>query len=104
MKTYYVTEGMLTNLYSMHDLIWCCIYDIQDGKCESVELMGETMDVNRLYDLLDEVETLQSKVHYKVTGKEYGRIKEISNARNMIRYNTCLSKGMSEDDASYAFF
>lgn len=103
-RKYYVKENYRFNLDSMHDHVWCCIYDIQDGLCKTVNLMGEEMNEDRLYEFLEELEELMSVAHGKVTGKEYGRIKAISDERNMIRYATCISKGMSERDASYAFF
>ena len=65
--------------------------------------MGEDMDEDALYDFLEEIENLMSMSHYPVDGKTYGRIKEISDARNLMRYATCLSKGMDEEDAALAF-
>lgn len=102
-RKYYVKESYRFNLWSMHDHIWCCIYEVEDGNCNEVELMGERMDLDRLYQFKEEVEDLMAVANGKVTGKEYGRIKAISDERNLIRYATCLSKGMSEEDASYAF-
>lgn len=102
-RKYYVKESYRFNLDSMHDHIWCCIFDVEDGICETVELMGEAMNLDRLYEFKEEVENLQCVAWGKVTGKEYGRIKAISDERNLIRYATCLSKGMSEEDAAYAF-
>ena len=103
-RKYYVKMNYRFNLDSMHDHIWCAIYDIEDGVCEKVHLMGEEMDLDRLYEFLEEVSDLQSKAFGKVTGKEYGRIKAISDERNMIRYATCRAHGMNESDAQYAFF
>ena len=103
-RKYYVKENYRFNLDSMHDHVWCCIYDIQDGKCKTVNLMGEEMDEARLYEFKEELEDLSSKASYKVTGKEYGRIKAIADERNLIRYATCLNSGMSEEEAGLAFF
>lgn len=102
-RKYYVKGSWRTNLDSMHDHIWCLIYDICDGLYDSVELMGETMDLNRLEAFRDEVEQLQMVSYGRVTGKEYGRIKAISDERNAIRYAQCLNSGMNERNASYAF-
>lgn len=89
----------------MYTHVWCCIYDIEDGKCETVNLMGKEMDITRLEEFREEVSDLLGKAMYgKVTGKEYGRIKDICAERNLIRYATCLASGMSEDRAAYAFF
>lgn len=104
-RKYWVKMNMRFNLSSMIDLVWCCIYDIQDGKCNSVDLMGEQMDEDRLYEFKDELDKLLgASTCRKVTSREYGRIKAISEARNVLRYATCISKGMSESDAGYAFF
>ena len=103
-RKYYVKENYRFNLDSMHTKVWCCIDDIRDGLYKTVHLMGEEMDEDRLYEFLEELEELMFVSQGKVTGKEYGRIKAISDERNMIRYVTCISKGMSERDAGYAFF
>lgn len=104
-RKYFVKSNYKFNLSSMIDHVWCCIYDIQDGKMKSVNLMGEEMDEDRLYEFKDELDELLSyALSGRVTGKEYGRIKAISDERNMIRYNICLSKGMDENDAALAFF
>ena len=103
-RKYWVKMNYRFNLDSMHNHVWCLIYDIEDGLYDSVELLGERMDVDRLYEFKEELEDLMSKAFGKVTGKEYGRIKAISDERNMIRYATCLNNGMSERDAGYAFF
>lgn len=103
-KKYFVKMNDRFNLDSMHDHVWCLIYDIEDGLYDTVELMGETMNIDMLEEFKDECEDLYGKaISGKVTGKEYGRIKAISAERNMIRYCQCLASGMSEDDASYAF-
>ena len=104
-RKYFVKMNYRTNLDSMYTHIWCLIYDIRDGLYDSVELMGETMDEERLDEFREEVgELLAIATSRKVTGKEYGRIKAISDERNMIRYARCLEAGMSERDAGYAFF
>ena len=103
-RKYFVKMNYRFNLESMHTKVWCHIYDMRDGLYDTVELMGETMDINTLFDFLDELENLMAVANGKVTGKEYGRIKAISDERNMIRYATCLNKGMSEADAGLAFF
>ena len=104
-KKYYVKENLRFNLESMRTHVQVCMYDIEDGKYKEVELMGETMNYSRLNKFLEEIEDLMTKANYsKVTGKEYGRIKAISDERNMLRYIKCINSGMSENDASYAFF
>lgn len=104
-RKYFVKQNWIFNLESMHDRIWCLIYDIEDGKCESVHLLGKDMTIGDLYALMNECDDLAWKAHRgKVTGKEYGRIKAISDERNMMRYATCLANGDSEEDAGMAFF
>ena len=104
-RKYWVKMNYRTNLDSMYNHVWCLIYDIRDGLYDSVELMGETMDEDRLDEFREEVgDLLAIATTRKVTSKEYGRIKAISDERNMIRYATCLAAGMNEEDAGYAFF
>ena len=105
-RKYWVKDGMLFNLETMRTKIQLFQYDIEEGLMESVELMGETMDYDRLEEFKQEIETLHDTVWWngkKATGKEYGRIKAISDERDLMRYETCLASGMSESDAGYAF-
>ena len=104
-RKYWVKANYRFNLDSMYTHIKVLIHDIEDGEYETVHLMGEEMDIDRLYAFKDEVEELSMTAQFsKVTGKEYGRIKAISDERNMLRYLTCIASGMSEDKAGYAFF
>ena len=103
-RKYYVKGNWIFNLESMHDKIWCMIYDIQEGKCDHVTILGKDMGISELYDFMNECDDLAWKAQGKVTSKEYGRIKAISDARNMIRYATCLANGASEEEAGNAFF
>ena len=104
-RKYWVKMNWRFNLDSMYTHVWCCIYEVEDGKRKTVNLMGEEMDLDRLYEFKDEVEELSMVAQFrKVTSKEYGRIKAISDERNLIRYATCLASGMDERDAGYAFF
>ena len=103
-KKYFVKMNYRFNLDSMRTHVLNLIDDIRDGKSETVELMGETMDEDRLEEFKDELEDLSWKAYYPVCGKDYGRIKEISDERNMIRYATCIANGIDENDASSAFF
>lgn len=103
-KKYPVKMNYRFNLDSMRTHVLNMIDDIHDGKFRTVELMGEAMDEDRLEEFREELEELMSKAYYPVCGKDYGRIKEISDARNMIRYATCLADGMNESDASSCFF
>lgn len=103
-KKYFVKMNYRFNLDSMRTHVLNLIDDIRDGKFETVELMGETMDEDRLEEFKDELEDLSWKAYYPVCGKDYGRIKAISDERNMIRYATCIENGMNENDASFAFF
>ena len=105
-RKYFVKMNYRFNLDSMMTHIWCLIYDMQDGVIKGkVNLLGKDYDEDGLYELIDEIgELLSAAMCGKVTGKQYGRIKAISDERNLIRYATCLAKGMSEDKAAYAFF
>lgn len=103
-KKYFVKMNYRFNLDSMRIHVMNLIDDVRDGKFATVELMGEMMDENRLIEFQDEIEDLMSKMYHPVCGKDYGRIKAISDERNMIRYATCIAKGMNESDAGSCFF
>ncbi len=103
-EKYYVKHNYRFNMDSMRTHVMNLINDIRDGKFETVELMGETMDEDRLEAFREELEDLMAKAYYPVCGKDYGRIKAISDGRNMIRYATCMAQGMGESDAGSCFF
>ena len=105
-RKYRVKTSWIFNLESMHDKIWCLIYDIQDGKISCpFEVAGTKIEgEDDLFSLMEECDelcwTAQCK---KVTGREYGRIKQIVEWRVMNRYLTCMNNGMSESDAGVCF-
>ena len=105
-KKYYVKESWVFNLESMHDKVWCIIYDLRDGKIKMpFEVAGKTInDEDDLLELLDEAERLETIAkRRKVTGKEYGRIRKLVEWRVQVRYNVCMASGMSEKDAGQCF-
>ena len=103
-KTYYVKHNYLFNLDSMRIHVMNLIDDMRDGEIDEVKIMGEVMDIDRLEEFKEEIEDLMMKAYGPVCGKDYGRIKAISDERNMIRYITWTAKGMDERDADYCFF
>ena len=103
-KKYFVKHNYRFNLDSMRIHVMNMIDDIRDGEYETVELMGEKMDEDRLEEFKSEIEDLMMKAYGPVCGKDYGRIKAISDARNMIRYAMCMSKGMIERHSALALF
>ena len=104
MKTYYCNSSMKFNLDSMITLVQNIRYDLRDGEIESAEICGKKVTWENVDELLDELYDLHGKALFRtVTGKEYGRIKQIQEERQMIRYCKCLAAGMSEQDAGLAF-
>lgn len=105
MKTYFCNNSMKFNLDSMYTHLKVMQYEFEDGTITGdVEICDRVVNIDTIDDLIEEVGDLLSKAVWgKVTGKEYGRIKRISEERKMIRYCTCLNAGMSEEKASYAF-
>ena len=106
-KKYMVKESMIFNLEAMHDKLWCIEYDLREGKLQfgTFEVAGKVINS---YDDLDEIRDEAAKLEWiaksrSVTGKEYGRIKEITGWRVMQRYARCLASGMSEKDAAMCF-
>ena len=106
-KKYFVKESWIFNLESMHDKVWCLIIDMRDGKISApFDVAGITVkSENDLFELLDEASYLEGKAKSNrgVTGKEYGRIKDMVAWRVNARYATCMANGMSEADAGKCF-
>lgn len=104
-RKYYIKESWMFNLESMHDKIWCLIYDVRENRIAlPFEVAGETInDEGDLIDLMNEAEELLYKAHGRVTGEEYGRIREIVGWRVDARYAACMAAGMDEADAGRCF-
>jgi len=106
-KRYMVKESWIFNLESMHDKIWCLIFDVQNKEIECpFTVAGKTInDEGDLYELMNEADTLccAAKRSKGVTGKEYGRIKEIVAWRVEARYARCMASGMDEAEAGKCF-
>ena len=105
-RKYWVKQNWIFNLEAMDDILHCIIYDIQDGilNCP-VEIAGtKCNDEDDVFSLIEEAHNLQWTAKCgKVTGKEYGRIKQMVEWRVMQRYLRCMSSGMSESDAGVCF-
>ena len=104
-KKYRVKESWIFNLESIHDKAYCIIYDIEDGSLSlPLNIAGKAVNsIQDVYDLIDEAEELCSKAWRGVTGREYGRIKELVAWRVEQRYYACLASGMSEAKAGGCF-
>lgn len=57
------------------------------------------------YDFWENIgeECIRLMHHNWLSGKDYGRAKELTINREWIRYNRCLAAGMSEREAGQAF-
>ena len=102
-RKYFVKAGMRTNLDTMLTKVELIDYDLRDGEYNEVELLGKKYDVVTIEELINELRHLIDVSYGKVTGREYGRIKYISEYRDQMRYATCIAKGMDESKAQYAF-
>lgn len=104
-KKYPVKESWLFNLESMHDKVWCLIYDMREGKLVAPFKVADTTinDEDDLFTILDEAETLRCKASRPVSGKDYGRIKALVTWRVEQRYMACMNAGMDEADAGKCF-
>lgn len=106
-KRYMVKEDWIFNLESMHDKLFVIELDLREDKLQfPFEVAGKTI---KDYDDLDALANEAAELEYKaksnrgVTGKEYGRIKEIVSWRVMQRYARCMASGMDEKDAARCF-
>ena len=105
-RKYFIKQSWIFNLESMHDFIWCIIYDVEEHKLDfPMVVTGKTIkDISQLYDLMDECSNLEwIAKSRKVTSKEYGRIKQIVEFRVNQRYLRCISNGMSDYEAGICF-
>ena len=105
-RKYFVKGSWIFNLESMDDMLHVILYSLEDDELTfPLTIAGtEINDFDDLYDLIEECETLQMIAKSrKVTGKEYGRIKEIVSWRVDQRYLRCLASGMSERDAGECY-
>jgi hypothetical protein len=106
-KRYMVKESWIFNLESMHDKIWCMIEDVREGKIAlPIKVAGKVINSEDDLDALqEEAEALEwaAKRSSGVTGKEYGRIKDIVAWRVEARYAACMAGGMSEAEAGRCF-
>ena len=90
----------------MHDKLWCIIYDMRDGIIDyPVEIAGTICkNEDDVQGILDEAYELEwAAKSRKVTGREYGRIKEMVEWRVYQRYATCMANGMSDRNAGASF-
>lgn len=105
-NTYFVKKDWIFNLESAYEQIKVIEIDIEEGNMDFpfIILGKQINDFDDLEALADEVGNLGwiAKTR-KVTGKEYGRIKEIVAWRVEVRYMTCLKNGMNERDAGRCF-
>lgn len=103
-RKYLVKAGMRTNLDSMYTSLSLKEYEMLDGEYDTVEILGEDLDINGVVDLKEEVLDLLNKANFgRVTGREYGRIKEISEERDRWRYETNVLAGCPEEYLGYSF-
>lgn len=105
-KKYFVKESWIFNLESMQEKLKCIEIDLDEGTKEfPFEIANmQINDYDDLDNLIEECEDLECAAKSRrVTGKEYGRIKEIVNWRVGARYMNCISNGMNEADAGRCF-
>lgn len=105
-RKYLVKMSWIFNIESMSDHLHCKIYDVEDGKLQLPIVVAET-ECNSIEDieaLIEEAYELEWKAKCgRVTGKEYGRIREFVNYRVYARYETCIANGMDESRAGMCF-
>lgn len=104
-RKYRIKQDWIFNLESMSDKLACIGYDIEEGKLDFPFEIANTKinDWDDLDALKEECADLEYKAWNKVTGKEFGRIKEIVEWRVNARYVRCLQSGMSEREAGRCF-
>lgn len=105
-RKYFIKMDWIFNLESMHDKLYCIMYDLEEHKLNfPLVLTGKTINnYDELENLIEECSDLEAiSKSRKVTSKEYGRIKQIVEWRVMVRYSTCIASGMNEKQAGQCF-
>ena len=105
-RKYFVKGSWKFNLEAAYEKLKCVEYDVDDGNINfPFEAAGvQVNDYDELSALQEEVEELAwAAKTRKVTGKEYGRIKEIVEWRVYQRYVTCVRNGLDEAKAGTCF-
>lgn len=106
-RKYFVKESWIFNLESMQGRLECIEMDLDEGtKTFPFEVANTHIkDYDDLHNLIEECSNLEwAAKSGRVTGREYGRIKEIVNWRVGARYMACLNNGMNEADAGRRCF
>lgn len=104
MATYFVKQEWIFNLESMDDKLWNVREEIREGKIKKAFVIDGYKDEDEIDDLMEECNKLAwIAKSRKVTGKEYGRIKQIVMWRVNQRYAACMAAGMSEREAGACF-
>lgn len=102
MKRYWLKEAYMTNLDSMETTAWLQVHDMESGEIKKDPYYGEGLEYWE--NLLNEIRGLMERTwDGKAVWKDYKRIRELSDERNIIRYSKCMANGMDEDKAGYAF-
>ena len=105
-RKYWIKQSWIFNLESMQDRLMCIEYDIEDGKLQfPLEICGRQInDYDDLQQLREDAERLEwTAKSGKVTGKEFGQIKEMVTWRVNQRYARCIASGMDESRAGMCF-
>ena len=105
-RKYFVKKSWIFNLESMYNRLKCIEMDVDEGTKKFPFEIANTRinDYDDLYNLIEECDNLEwTAKSGRVTGKEYGRIKEIVNWRVGARYMDCLNNGMNEASARKCF-
>ena len=105
MKTYYCNSSMKTNLDTMYHRAKNLEYDFERGiQTEKVYIDGAYQNFDTISDLVDELYDLWDKAMYgKVSGKEYGRIKQLQIENQNWRYEKNIKAGRTPAEAMYSY-
>ena len=106
-KYYPLSERIVFGLESMHEHARCMLEGYWQDRGEDPLTPEQEEHWQKLADECNDI--LYGKVVYRgsrwgyLPGKDYARAKEITEERELLRYQVCIANGMSEADAEACF-
>jgi hypothetical protein len=99
-KRYFLKSAWRTNLDTFHTKCQVIIYGFEADEYKEYDGKDYYYWLDRHEEIL---KLIDNSWDGKACGKDYNRIHELSDERNLMRYITNINNGMDEDKASKSF-